>query len=169
VSTQSLLGWIACVTARLLPSQSRTLALLVATAIRLDRPSLAQIGRKMPGQVAPSTSSSAWRFICNDRIEVADAMVGVNQRLVRKRNKLSLVSFDWVAVRAFHTLRAADCIGGRAVPLLWASYPQQKLRRSQNSLEEGLLRLLRTLIAESAIPTRASTSSRSRLHGCGAL
>ena len=42
----------------------------------------------------------------------------------------------------------AACIKGRAVPLLWASYPEWKLL-SQNSLEEGLLRLLRTLIPES--------------------
>ena len=33
--------------------------------------------------------------------------------------------------------------------MLWASYPEWKLLRSQNSLEEGLLRLLRTLIPES--------------------
>src|SRR5262249_31351154 len=35
---------------------------------------------------------------------------------------------------------------GRSVPLLWASYPEWQLLRSQNSLEEGLLRLLRTVI-----------------------
>jgi hypothetical protein len=44
---------------------------------------------------------------------------------------------------------AAACIRGRAVPLLWASHPQWKLLRSQNTLEEGLLRLLRTLVPES--------------------
>src|SRR5262249_12448989 len=49
----------------------------------------------------------------------------------------------------FHCLMAAACLGGRAVPLLWASYPGWRLTRSQNSLEEGLLRLLRTLIPES--------------------
>jgi hypothetical protein len=95
-------------------------------------------------------------------------MAGVNQRLVRKREKRLLVSFDWVEVCAFHTLMATACIGGRAVPLLWASYPQWNLLRSQNSLEERLLRLLRTLIPESAIPTRASTSPSSRLHGFSA-
>jgi hypothetical protein len=76
-------------------------------------------------------------------------MAGVIARLVRKRKKRLLVSFDWVEVRSFHTLMAAACIGGRAVPLLWASYPGWKLLRSQNSLEEGLPRLLRTLIPTS--------------------
>ena len=37
---------------------------------------------------------------------------------------------------------AAACIGGRAVPLVWASYTGAKLKRSQNSLEERLLRKL---------------------------
>jgi hypothetical protein len=35
---------------------------------------------------------------------------------------------------------------GRAVPLLWATYPEWELHKSQNNLEEGLLRLLRSLI-----------------------
>jgi hypothetical protein len=131
----------------LLPSRSRTLALLVATAIRLDRPNLAQIGRKMAGPVAAEHAiKRAWRFTCNDRVEVADAMAGVIRRLARKRKKRLLISFDRVEVRSFHALMAAACIGGRAVPLVWASYPEWELLRSQNSPEEGLVRLLRTLI-----------------------
>ena len=150
MSTQSILAWVACVTAKLLPSQSQTLALLVATAIRLERPNLAQIGRKMPGPVAAKHAiKRAWRFTCNDRVEVADAMAGVIQRPARKRKKRLVVSFDWTDVRSFHTLMAAACIGGRAVPLLWASYPGWKLLRSRNSLEEGLLRLLKTLLPAS--------------------
>jgi len=151
VSTQSILTWVHCVTTCLLPSQSQVLALLVATVIRLERPNLAQIGRRMPGPIqAKSAIQRAWRFTCNDRVEVADAMAGVIQRLIRKRKKPLLISFDWVEVRQFHTLMAAACIGGRAVPLLWASYPEWKLARSQNSLEEGLLRLLKTLLPASA-------------------
>lgn len=150
MSTQSILGWIVCVTSNLLPSQSRTLAVLVAAAIRTERPNLATIGRRLAGPTtAKSAIKRAWRFIDNHRVEVADAMAGVIARLVRRRQKRLLVSFDWTEVRDFHCLMAAACIGGRAVPLLWASYPEWKLTRSQNSLEEGLLRLLRTLIPAS--------------------
>jgi hypothetical protein len=150
VSTQSTLTWIVGVTANLLPSQSRTLAVLVAAAIRTERPNLATIGRKLAGPVtAKAAIQRAWRFTDNGRVEVADAMAGVIQRLVRKRKKRLLVSFDWTEVGRFHLLMAAACIGGRAVPLLRASYPEWKLTRSQNSLEEGLLRLLRTLIPAS--------------------
>jgi Transposase DDE domain len=149
MSTQSILAWVLAATTRLLPSQSRTLAVLVAAAIRTERPNLAQIGRGMAGPItAKSAIKRAWRFTCNERIEVADGMAEVITKLVRKRRKRLLVSFDWTEFRDFHTLMAAACIKGRSVPLLWASYPEWKLLRSQNSLEEGLLRLLRTLIPE---------------------
>jgi hypothetical protein len=150
VSTQSILGWVACVTSNLLPSQSRTLAVLVAAALHTERPNLATVGRHLAGPTtAKSAIKRAWRFTDNARVAVADAMAGVITLLVRKRTKRLLVSFDWTEVRSFHTLMAAACIGGRAVPLLWASYPAWELLRSQNSLEEGLLRLLRTLIPAS--------------------
>lgn len=150
MSTQSILDWIACVTSNLLPTQSRTLALLVAAAVRTERPNLATLGRRLAGPTsAKSAIKRAWRFTDNARVEVADAMAGTIARLVRKRQKRLLISFDWTEFRQFHTLMAAACLGGRAVPLLWASYPQWRLLRSQNSLEEGLLRLLRTMIPES--------------------
>jgi hypothetical protein len=149
MSTQSILTWVLTTTTGLLPSQSKTLAVLVAAAIRCERPNLAQIGRGMAGPVtAKSAIKRAWRFTCNERIEVSDGMATVIAKLVRKRKKRLLVSFDWTEFRDFHTLMAAACIKGRSVPLLWASYPEWKLLRSQNSLEEGLLRLLRTLIPE---------------------
>jgi hypothetical protein len=64
-----------------------------------------------------------------------------------------LISFDWTDVGSFHTLMAAACIGGRAVPLVWAGYTEPKLRRGQNSLEELLLRKLRGLMPGSATVT----------------
>jgi hypothetical protein len=149
VSTESILTWVLTATTRLLPSQSQTLAVLVAAAIRCERPNLAQIGRTLAGPItAKSAIKRAWRFTCNERIEVADSMAEVIQKLVRKRRKRLLVSFDWTEHGPFHTLMAAACIKGRSVPLLWASYKEWKFLRSQNSLEEGLLRLLRTLIPE---------------------
>lgn len=150
MSAESIITWVACATSNLLPSQSATLAALVAAAIRVERPNLATVGRHMAGPAtAKAAIKRAWRFTDNHRVEVADAMAGVIARLVRKRKKRLIVSFDWTEVRDFHCLMAAACIGGRAVPLLWASYPEWRLTRSQNSLEEGLLRLLRALIPAS--------------------
>ena len=150
MSTQSILEWVICVTSNLLPSQSKTLAALVAAAVRTERLNLATIGRKMAGEVAAKhTIKRAWRFTCNRRVEVHRAMAGVVKRLTRKRKKPLIVSFDWTDVRDFHTLMAAACIGGRAIPLIWASYTGASLKRSQNLLEEQLLRELRGLIPES--------------------
>jgi hypothetical protein len=56
------------------------------------------------------------------------------------------VALDWVEVRNFHTLVAAAVRRGRAGPMLWASYPEWELAKSQNNLAEGLLRLLKTLL-----------------------
>src|SRR5262249_31642956 len=58
------------------------------------------------------------------------------------------IAFDWTDIRNFHTLMAAAVMKGRAVPLLWATYTKWRLARSQNNLEEGLLRLLRTMAPE---------------------
>lgn len=150
MSPHSIVGWVACVTSNLLASQSATLGALVAAAVGVERPNLASLGRRMAGPgSAKGAIKRAWRFTCNPRVEVADAMAGVVARLVRKRRKRLIVSLDWTEVRDFHCLMAAACIGGRAVPLLWASYPEWRLTRSQNSLEEGLLRLLRSLIPDS--------------------
>ena len=59
-----------------------------------------------------------------------------------------MVGLDWVEVRSFHTLVAAAVAGGRSIPLLWASYPEWELTKSQNNLEEGLIRLLRSLVPD---------------------
>jgi len=151
VSTSSIVGWVLAVTSNLLPSQSRTLAALVAAAVRTERLNLASIGRGMAGAVsAKHTIKRAWRFTCNRRVEVHQAMAVVVAKLARRRKRPLIVSLDWTDVRDLHTLMAAACIGGRAVPLVWASYSGASLRRSQNSLEERLLRTLRGLIPRSA-------------------
>ncbi len=51
-------------------------------------------------------------------------------------------------MRNFHTLVLAAVKKGRGIPLLWASYPEWEVFKSQNNLEEGLLRLFRTLVPD---------------------
>jgi hypothetical protein len=90
----------------------------------------------------------AGRFVANPRVTIADGMAGVIARLTRGRDTPLVVSLDWVEVRAFHTLVAAAVAGGRSIPLLWASYPEWELHKSQNNLEEGLVRLLRARVPD---------------------
>ncbi|MGQ9607346.1 MAG: hypothetical protein ACUVTW_14195 [Thermogutta sp.] len=48
----------------------------------------------------------------------------------------------------FQTLMAAAVIDGRGEPLLGASYEEWMLSKSQNDLEEGLLRQLTPILAD---------------------
>ena len=143
----AVVAFVLSVCAALRKSQAKTLADLVAAALRVGRVSLAALGRLMAGGAqCKHKIKRAWRFCANRRVTVADARRGVAARLARGRGEPLLVALDWVEVRSFHTLMAAAVFGGRAVPLLWASYPEWELYKSQNNLEEGLLRLLRDLV-----------------------
>jgi hypothetical protein len=145
----AVVAWVLSVCTGLRQSQAKTLAALVAAAVQVGRVSLAALGRHMTGKaLCKHKIKRAWRFCANPRVTVADGMRGVIERLSRRRDEPLVVALDWVEVRAFHTLMAAAVVGGRALPLLWASYPEWELYKSQNNLEEGLLRLLRSLVPD---------------------
>ena len=146
MSRQSLLDWVVCVTANLLPSQSCTLALLVAAAVRTERFNLAALGRKLAG---PTTANRAWRFTDNARVKVADAMAGTIARLVRTRKKRLLVSFDWTGFRSFHTLMAAWRTNRRARECSVFTIGRAMLDRT-NYLPEDLLRRVRWATIQAA-------------------
>jgi len=131
-------------------SQLKTLSELVGAGLRVQRVSLAAIGRKLLSRTsAKHRIKRTWRFCANPRVAISDAMGGVMGKLLKRRKKPLLVSLDWTDIRGFCTLMAAAVMKGRGVPLVWTSYPKWQLYRSQNNLEEGLLRLLRTMIPES--------------------
>jgi hypothetical protein len=128
-------------------SQAKTLAALVAAALRVERVSLANIGRAAVG-AAKHQIKRCWRFCANDRVEPADAMRGVVRRLVRKRTKPLLVALDWVDIRGYQTLVASAVLTGRSVPVCWASCQGHAYagHRSRNAFEESLLLVLRSMV-----------------------
>ena len=143
------IAWTLSACAGLRLSQAKTLSDLVAATLEVGRVSLAEIGRRLAGPVAAKHRiKRVWRFTSNQRVEISDAMRRVVARLAKRRRKPVLITFDWTDIRGFCTLMAAAAMKGRAVPLLWASYPRGRVEISQNNLEEGLLRLLRTMIPE---------------------
>src|SRR3954468_1778343 len=147
-----VIAWVLSVTAYLRLSQSKTLGVLVAAAMGTARISLAELGRHLTGSAAAKHRiKRAWRFTANERVEVATAMRGVAQRLLKHRNRPLVVAFDWTDVGGFTTLMAAAVMKGRAVPLVWASYPKGQLFRRRNALEEKLLGQLQAIL-----PTGAS-------------
>jgi len=143
VSADAVCAWVLTIAAALRLSQAKTLAHLVEAACRASRATLSALGRCLAGpDAAKHRIKRAWRFCANQRVHAADVCPALIRRLTRRRKKPLLVALDWTDVRSFHTLMAAAVLKGRAVPLLWASYTDGQLHRSQNSFEEGLLRLL---------------------------
>jgi hypothetical protein len=142
------IAWVVSVcTASLRLSQAKTLAILVASAMRVERISLANIGRAMSGTVKHQIKR-CWRFCANDRVETADAMAGVLKRVLKKRKNKLLVSFDWTDIKSFQTLMASAVFKGRSIPIAWASCNKHVYEghRSRNAFEESLLLVLRSMI-----------------------
>lgn len=145
------MSWVLSVCANCLRlSQAKTLSHLVAAALQVERVSLAAIGRQMLG-TAKHQIKRAYRFCANDRIEASDAMRGVLAKLLKRRKKKLLISFDWTDIKGMQMLMAAAVIKGRAVPLCWASCTGYTYdgHRSRNAFEESLLLLLRSMIPSS--------------------
>lgn len=133
-------------------SQAKTLGILVAAAMRVQRVSLANIGRMMDG-AAKHQIKRCWRFCVNPRVETADAMRGIVARLLKKRGKKTklLVAVDWVDIKGFQTLVASVVLKGRATPVAWASTTNHVYdggHRSRNAFEESLLLVLRDMIPQ---------------------
>jgi hypothetical protein len=145
------IAWVVSVCAvSLRLSQAKTLAILVASALRVQRISLANIGRAAQGS-AKHQIKRCWRFVANERVESADAMRGIVKRLLKKRSKTLLVALDWVDIKGYQTLMASAVLKGRSTPLCWASCIRQTYdgHRSRNAFEESLLLVLRSMIPES--------------------
>jgi hypothetical protein len=145
---QQAIEFILSVCSYLRFSQAKTLSQLVAAATTIIRISLAELGRALSYQNHIATKHCIKRidrFIGNQRVEPIEAMRGIVEWLSLPR-KLLLVSIDWVDVRHFQCLVLAARLRGRAIPLLWAVYKYEDFYRSQNNLEYGLLRALRTML-----------------------
>lgn len=128
-------------------SQVKTFSQLVAAAMRCQRVNLAMIGRALAGS-AKHQIKKTWRFCANDDVTVCDAMRGVVRRVLKRRKKRLIVSFDWTDIRSFQTLMASAVFKGRSTPLLWASCNKHVYdgHRSRNAFEQTLLLLLRDMI-----------------------
>jgi hypothetical protein len=128
-------------------SQAKTLSILVAAAMRVQRVSLANIGRMMEGSTKHQIKR-CWRFCANERVETADAMRGIVAQLVKKRKKKLLIALDWVDIKGFQTLLASVVLKGRSTPIAWASTTNHVYdgHRSRNAFEESLLLVVREMI-----------------------
>jgi hypothetical protein len=142
------IAWVVSVcSASLRLSQAKTLAILVASVMHVQRVSLANIGRMMQGRVKHQIKR-CWRFCANKRVESADAMRGIVAKLLKKRKKKLLIAVDWVDIKGFQTLMASAVLKGRSTPIAWASTTNHVYdgHKSRNAFEESLLLVLRDMI-----------------------
>jgi hypothetical protein len=129
--------------------QTETLWHLVWGCLLARKGSLAAIGRRMlPTTVVKHRIKRVDRFLKNQRVEVSEAMRGTVGWFLRQSGKRFVVAIDWVDIRSFMVLTLAATFHGRAIPLLWTTCTKWKFRKSQNDLEEGLLRLFHTMVAD---------------------
>ncbi len=145
------ISWVVSVCAVYLRlSQAKTLGALVASAMRCQRVSLANLGRNLLGTTKHQIKR-AWRFCSNERIESSDGMRGIIAKLLKKRKKKLLIAVDWVDIKGFQTLLASAVLKGRSTPIAWASTTNHVYdgHRSRNAFEESLLLVLRDMIPRS--------------------
>jgi hypothetical protein len=77
------ISWVVPVCAAYLRlSQAKTLGTLVASAMRCQRVSLANLGHNLLGTTKHQIKR-AWRFCAYERVESADAMRGIVAKLLR--------------------------------------------------------------------------------------
>jgi len=89
-------------------------------------------------------------------------------KLLKKRKKSQLVSFDWTDIRLFHTLMAAAVIKGRSVPLCWASCTGNMFeghRRDHGAENYSRLRRIALNLLRQEKTSKASIRGKCKLAG----
>ena len=140
--------WITYLTSNLRKSQQKTISQIVCSVLHAPQITIAQLGRQLALRTAIAVKHAIKRvdrYLANPRIEPAEAMARTIQWLSQPSRRL-WVSIDWVDIREFHCLMLAAWCKGRALPLLWQVVRWEELHRSTNSIEYGMLRLLRSYV-----------------------
>lgn len=144
---RSVLAWIVSLCPVLRRSQSKALAEIVFGAMKCRRVSQADIGRSMETGTTPKHNiKRVSRFVGNARVNIPEGCRGLVRIAAKASGGCLVVAVDWVDIGRFKVLKAAVPIRGRAVPILFATYPKWRLKKSQNQFEEAFFELLSTLL-----------------------
>jgi hypothetical protein len=146
MSHRSVVSFIVNVCTGLRLSQRKTLGELVFGAMQCRRVSLADIGRSLDSAaMAKHCIKRVYRFIANPRVEVTEGARALLHLASKHAQGRFVMALDWVDIRGYKVLRAAVPLRGRSVPIIFGAYEKWQLYKSQNNLEEGLVRLLKAL------------------------
>jgi hypothetical protein len=144
---RAILGWTEREVKGLRRSQRTTLAVLVTGLVHGGRAGVAAIGRSLPGAAfVKHKIKRVDRFLGNERVDLAAVSVALLAWATRRGGRLVL-ALDWTDLPGGKKLLSlAVPTRGRAVPVHGRVVDQAVMYKSQNSLEEGLLRELRVLV-----------------------
>jgi Transposase DDE domain len=142
---------------RMRATRLRNLILLVYGILHSHSGNLSAIVRHWPNGVRRHIHrlKRLHRFLKNPGVQVAAyfavlAAVIWPYRPGGGRTSLYPVVLDWTQVHDWHVLFAAVPRKKRALPLAYEVYHPQRLRKSQNQLERGMLTLVTSLLPRSA-------------------
>jgi len=121
-----ILDWIERQVKPMRRSRQKTLADVVAAAMRLTGTGVLALGRAMPsGTTAKHAIKRVWRFFRNPQVEL-DAIRQALVNTLSPPNAPVVILVDWTEYGRYQTLAAAIPRDGRAIPIFWKTI----LRRS---------------------------------------
>jgi hypothetical protein len=128
-------------------SQAKTLSYLVVGLIESGRAGVAAIGRHLPGPAfGKHKIKRVDRFLGNERVDLAALSQALLVWATRVGGRL-LLALDWTDLPGGKKrLSLAVPTRGRALPIHCRVVDPRQMAKSQNSLEEGFLRELVTLL-----------------------
>lgn len=127
-------------------TRRKTISAIVWGYLSVATLGVAAIARGISSSTAVRHSiKRVWRFLRNVNVDATSGME-VLCREAECLGRIMVVALDWVELRGgCRALVAGLCTkNGRALPLAWTVVNHQKFHRSQNSVEEGFLRLFST-------------------------
>ena len=125
-----------------------TLSAMIVGFLRAARLGVAAIARGIVGKaLVRHRIKRVDRFLGNRGFDVSFLMERLTWLAVERMRRV-VVALDWVELRnGYRALVAAACTGrGRSLPVAWTVVHSRRFYRSQNSIEEGLLRLLASFL-----------------------
>jgi len=118
-SPQAILYWIERHVKPMRRSRQKTLADVVAAAMRMTGAGVLALGRAMRGRTtAKHAIKRVWRFFGNPRVEIDT----IQQSLVNAlapRNAPVVILLDWTEYGSYQTLSASLPRDGRSLPIFW--------------------------------------------------
>jgi len=141
-----ILSWLESHVKPMRQSRRKTLAVIVAAALRMKGVGVLALGRAMAGAVgAKHCIKRVWRFLRNPGVECESVSRALWQRFARSRGR-QVVLVDWTDLHPFQQLVFALPRDGRALPFLSKTIRKADSEGSMVRAEEACLDALGAIV-----------------------